>query len=523
VERTGRHAALIAAGILLTRLLGLVRQRVFSRYFGLYAAADAFTGALRIPNFLQNLFGEGVLSASFIPVYARLLAEGDEEDAGRVAGAIAAILTLTTAVLVLIGVLATPFLIDAVVPGFRGTTRELAIEVVRILFPGVGMLVLSAWCLGILNSHRKFFLSYSAGVVWNLAMIATLIGFRHLHPNDLAVVLAWGSVVGSALQFAVQLPIVLRLVRDLRIRLDLHTAKVREVLRNFGPVFVSRGVVQISAYIDGFIASYLGQGAVAGLANAQTLYLLPVSLFGMSISAAELPAMSSTLGEQGQVAGLLRQRLDSGLRRIAFLIVPSAMAFLVLGDVITAALFQTGRFTRADTLYVWAIVAGSAVGLLASTLGRLYSSTYYALRDTRTPLRFAAIRVALTTVLGFAFAFLGPRWLGIDRRWGVAGLTASAGIAGWVEFTLLRRTLNERIGVTGLPATLTAKLWASAAVGAAAAWGIKAVAGPWDPKLAALVILPPYAVIYFAVAWLFGVKESAELFRRALRLIPSNR
>jgi putative peptidoglycan lipid II flippase len=523
VERTGRHAALIAAGILLTRLLGLVRQRVFSRYFGLGDAADAFMGALRIPNFLQNLFGEGVLSASFIPVYARLLAQGDEEEAGRVAGAIAAILTLTTAVLVLIGVLATPFLIDAVVPGFKGATRELAIELVRILFPGVGLLVLSAWCLGILNSHRKFFLSYSAGVVWNLAMIATLVGFRHLHTSDLAVVLAWGSVVGSALQFGVQLPVVLRLVRGLRVRLDVHAARVRDVLRNFGPVFVSRGVVQISAYIDGFIASFLGQGAVAGLGTAQTLYLLPVSLFGMSVSAAELPAMSSALGEREQVAALLRQRLNSGLRRIAFLIVPSAMAFLVLGDVITAALFQTGKFTRDNTLYVWGILAGSTVGLLAYTLGRLYSSAYYALRDTRTPLRFATIRVLLTIGLGFLFAFLVPRWLGIAPRWGVAGLTASAGIAGWVEFTLLRRTLNRRIGATGLPAALTAKLWVSAAAGAAAAWGIKMFAGGWDPKLAALVILPPYGMIYFAVAWLFGVKESADLFGRALRLIPLNR
>jgi putative peptidoglycan lipid II flippase len=233
--------------------------------------------------------------------------------------------------------------------------------------------------------------------------------------------------------------------------------------------------------------------------------------------------MSSALGEREQVAALLRQRLNSGLRRIAFLIVPSAMAFLVLGDVITAALFQTGKFTRDNTLYVWGILAGSAVGLLASTLGRLYSSTYYALRDTRTPLRFATIRVLLTTGLGFLFAFLVPRWLGIAPRWGVAGLTASAGIAGWVEFTLLRRTLNRRIGATGLPPGLTAKLWVSAAAGAAAAWGIKMFAGGWDPKLAALVILPPYGMIYFAVAWLFGVKESADLFGRALRLIPLNR
>ena len=171
--------------------------------------------------------------------------------------------------------------------------------------------------------------------------------------------------------------------------------------------------------------------------------MLPVSLFGMSVSAAELPAMSSALGGEAEVAAYLRQRLDSGLRQIAFFIVPSAMAFLALGDVVAAALFQTGRFTASDSLYVWGILAGSAVGLLASTLGRLYSSTYYALRDTRTPLRYAVIRVALTTALGYLCAIPLPPWLGIEPRWGVAGLTASAGVAGWVEFALLRRTLNR--------------------------------------------------------------------------------
>ena len=138
------------------------------------------------------------------------------------------------------------------------------------------------------------------------------------------------------------------------------------------------------------------------------------------------------------------------------------MAFLALGDVIAAVLYQTGKFTQTDSRYVWAILAGSSVGLLASTLGRLYSSTYYALHDTRTPLRYALLRVLLTTGLGYLFALPLPRALGIDPKWGVAGLTASAGIAGWVEFILLRRTLNKRIGKTGLALSFVGKLWLGA-------------------------------------------------------------
>jgi putative peptidoglycan lipid II flippase len=516
-ENTSRHAVLVSAGILLTRLVGLVRQHYFARFFGLSAVADAWGAAFRIPNMLQTLFGEGVLSASFIPVYAKLLAEREEEEAGRVAGAVAAILMLATAVLVLAGVLAAPIVTDVIVGGFRGETRELTIRLVRILFPGAGLLVCSAWCLGILNSHRKFFLSYTAPVLWNLAMIATLLEFRGMEQERFIIVLAWGSVVGSGLQFAVQLPVVLRLARHIRVRLETRDAQVREVVRNFVPVFISRGVVQISAYVDVFLASYLPKSAVAGLTNAQTLYTLPVSLFGMAVSAAELPAMSSALGDEGQVAGYLRQRLNAGLRQIAFFVVPSSMAFLALGGVISAALFQSGKFGAADSRYVWGIVAGSSVGLLASTLGRLYSSTYYALRDTRTPLRFAVIRVALTTALGYLCALHLPRWIGLDPRWGAAGLSASAGVAGWVEFTLLRRTLNRRIGQTGLPASLVARLWTSAAVAAAAGWGVKLVVGEGHHILFGGAILGVYGAVYLAAAYLLGVEECAGALRRLTR------
>ena len=517
MARTGRHAFLVALGILLSRLAGVVRQRVFNHYFGLSDAADAFAAAIRIPNFLQNLFGEGVLSASFIPVYARLLAEGAEEEAGRVAGAVGAILALTTALLVLVGVLATPLLIDAIAPGFHGPKRQLTIRLVRILFPGAGLLVFSAWCLGILNSHRKFLLSYTAPVIWNAAMIATLVAFGGQFEDALAITLAWGSVAGSALQFAVQLPVVLLLAHPLRLRLETRSLQVRTVLRNFAPVFVSRGVVQISAYVDSLLASLLPEGAVAALLTAQSLTLLPVSLFGMSISAAELPAMSSVVGGEKEVHEQLQERLNGGLRRIAFFIVPSAMAFLAFGDVITGALFESGRFRHADSVYLWGILAGSAVGLLASTMGRLYASTYYALRDTRTPLRFALIRVALTTALGYVAAVPLPVWIGIDPRWGVAGLTASAGVAGWVEFALLRRTLNRRIGGTGLPASLAAKLWVSAGFGAAVAWGVKLAMGQRDAILLAAAVLVPYGLLYFGAAALLRVKESAELLDRARR------
>lgn len=511
-------AAFVALGILASRVFGLVRQMLQARFLGTSAAADAFTAAFKIPNILQNLFGEGALSASFIPVYSRLLAEGKEEEAGRVAGAVAALLMLVVAVVVLVGVVATPALIPLISPGFDPERKRMTILLTRILFPGAGIFVISAWCLGILNSHRRYLLSYSAPVLWNVAMIGALLWFgKSQQPTDIASTLAWASVVGALLQFLIQVPTTFRLARHLRFSLDMTSEHVRTVSRNFGPAFVSRGVVQISGYIDVLLASLLPDGMVATLGYAQTVYVLPVSLFGMAVSAAELPEMSRAIGDHDQVSTYLRGRLGSGLRNIAFFVVPSAAAFLAFGDVIAALLFQRGRFTAADSHYAWGILAGSAVGLLATTMGRLYSSTYYALHDTRTPLRFATLRVILTTVLGYLFALPLPHLLGIDAHWGAAGLTASAGIAGWIEFVLLRSRLNRRIGATGLPARFVASLWAAAAVGAAAGWEMRALAAHQAPFVARVLVLGTFGVIYLLMTAVFRVPEAANLVARLRR------
>jgi putative peptidoglycan lipid II flippase len=427
----------------------------------------------------------------------------------------AALLALVTASLVLAGVFATPVLVALIAPGFEGEKRALTITIVRILFPGAGLLVLSAWCLGILNSHRRFLLSYIAPVIWNVSMIVTLLWWGGVLPLPrLAVLLALGAVAGSFLQILVQLPSVLPLVPNLRFRFEL-SEHVRATVRTFVPVFVSRGVVQISAYVDEVLASLLPTGAVTGLANAQILYTLPVSLFGLSVSAAALPAMSGAAGLDAIDA--VRDRVNTGLRHIAFFVVPSAVAFMALGDVVAAALFQTGRFTYADAVYVWGILAGSAIGLLATTHARLYSSTYYALRDTRTPLRYALAHVGVATVLGYVAAIELPPLIGVDPVWGTAGLTAAASIGGWVELILLRRSLNRRIGQTGLPLSVGMRLWTAALAAAAIAWAIKLTLPAAHPILRAGLILLPFGAAYLGLTFALGVSEARRVLARLRR------
>ena len=515
----GGYAALVAAGILLSRITGLVREAVFARYLGNSSAADAMKFALRMPNVLQNLFGEGVLSASFIPVYARLIAKGDEELAGRVAGVFASLLAVVVSVLVLLGVLFTPLILMITAPGFKGEVLALTIVLVRILFISVGVLVLSAWCLGVLNTHRMFFISYVAPVMQNIAAIATLVIFgSRLHERGLAIALAWGMLVGALLQFGVQVPFVLRVARNLSWGFDHRMAPVREIFRNFGPVVVGRGVVQVSGYVDQAIATLLPVGAVASLSYAQMIYMLPISLFGMSVAAAELPQMAGQVGTEEEIAAGLRKRLTRGLRQIAFFVIPTTVAFVLIGRLLVAALLQRGKFTADDSRTVWYILIGSTIGLLVATLGRLYSSTFYALGDTKTPMRYAIARVIVGGFLAYTFAFpLRPVVSALFEDFGLhtggavalgaAGITAASGIAAWIEFLLLRRGIRRRIGAGETLMPFYVRLWIAALVAGAAAVAFDRFVTIPSHLIQAAVASGIFGIVYFGVGAVAGVPE----------------
>ena len=517
-------ARLVGAGILLSRIAGFVRDIIFAKYLGNSGYASAFKGALRMPNVLQNLLGEGTLSASFIPVYSKLLEKGDTEAAGKLASAIFALLLALAGGLSLFGALMAPVLVSIFLPGFEGEIREITILATRIIFPMTGVLVLSAWALGILNSHRKFFVSYTAPVLWNAAMITVLLVFgARLDQRGLVIALSWGALVGGALQFLIQVPWILRLQSGLSLRWDLRSYGASTVLRNAGPAIMGRGVVQLSGWVDMVLASFLFVGAVAALSYAQTFYMLPVSLFGMSIAAAELPELSRTGGGEAEP---LRQRVAAGLRQMAVFVVPSVIGYLAFGDIIIGAMYQRDAFTRADTILVYLILAGYSIGLLASTATRLYSSALYALNDTKTPAKIAVIRVITSALLGGTFMMLlepitvrgvtvslGPGITVLGNPIGAAGLAAGTGLAAWLEWTLLRRALGRRIGDASAAGVLI-KLIGAALLAAAAARGLLYVLPPMALFTSLFVVLVPFGILYFGLASLFGVGEVRTALQR---------
>ncbi|MCP4658298.1 MAG: murein biosynthesis integral membrane protein MurJ, partial [bacterium] len=301
-------ARFVALGILASRIFGLLRQKAIAWFFGLGPHADVLTNAFRAPNVLQNLLGEQALSASFIPVYSRMLAAGREREAGRFAGAIFGLLVAVVSVLVLLGVVFARPLVSLLAAGFLGDAElvaageldvdrlELTVAAVRIIFPMTGFLVLAAWALGVLNSHRRFLLPYLAPVIWSSAILAALClaawqaGFLTT-PKDagLAERSSWlyavcfGALLGGLMQFAVQLPLVLRLMGGLRVSLSLRVAGVREALTALGPALAGRGVVQLSLYLDLFLANWLQPGAPGAIQFAMVLFNLPLGVFGMSV------------------------------------------------------------------------------------------------------------------------------------------------------------------------------------------------------------------------------------------------
>src|SRR5262245_11404399 len=539
---SARGSFLVAAGIFLSRCAGLIREMVIGAFLGVGGPADAFKAALRIPNLMQNLLGEGVLSASFIPVYARLRAEGRHEEAGKVAGAIAGLLIAVTGALSVIGILFAAPLTRILVPGFTNETYDLAVELTRIMFPGIGFLVLSAWCLGVLNSHRQFFLSYVAPVLWNVAQIVALLigvlvvgGYTTLdQKQDLAVALAWGMLAGGILQFGVQIGPVRRLLGEIRLSLDTADVWVRSVLSRFVPVLLGRGAIQIMGWVDLLLASLLVTGAVSSLTYAMVLYLLPVSLFGVSVAAAELPDLSQVEVHDPDTRRRFRLRLEDSMARIAWYVAPTATLFIVVGDVIVAAIFERGNFSEADTIAVWLTLAVLSLGLLPITAARLLQNGLYALDDARTPARLGVVGVVLAAVFGVAFMFPFDRLIvGPDgiQGWGdifafgplpavaranvaniphlgIVGLALGATISDWIEYRMLSSALAWRIGRTHLAGRWLTQISIGCAVTAVVAF-VAGLASRWLPSLLAVVfVVVPVGLAYLAVTRRLGVPEA---------------
>ena len=513
-DRSSNAALIVGIGILISRLTGLVRGFVYARYLGSGFESDAYTAAIKIPFMMRNLLGEGALSASFVPVYSNLLARNDDKAARTLAGAVLGLLMTAVSVLTLIGIAAAPALTRVLAFGFTPEKIELTTRLTRIMFPMTALMVLSGWCLGVQNSHRRFFWSYASAAMWNIAQIVLLFGWgaRASSQVQLAVWLAWATLAGSLLQIAAQLPEVLRLVKPFTISLNRDAVGVKQALANIGPVVTALGVVQLSSFIDLQIASFLPDGAVSNINYANTIVLLPVALFGVSVAASSLPEFSR---ESGNVAfTALLERLRGGWQRILFYIVPSAIACIAYGDLLVGLVYRSGKFGVAQQQQVHAVLAAFAVGLVSFGSVKLMASAYYAMQDYRTPLKASLASLGASAFISMAFA-----WPLRTSVYGAAAIALGTAVGSYVNLSILVNGLRKKLGALYTPAMWrgTWRIVASTCVAAVAAAPLRWLLWDQRPWYAGPPTLAVFSVAYIVSAWLMGSGEAARWLRQPAR------
>ena len=512
---SARATVVVMFGIGVSRVFGLVREQVVAFYFGRSAAYSAFVAAYKVPNLVRVLLGEGNLSASFIPVLAEGMRDGDPARTRALARGVLGLLLATVAVLTLAGMAAAPALAWVVAPGFDPALRELVERLIVILFPTMAFMVVGAWCMGVLHVHGRFFWPNFAPLFWSVASAGALIAFAGRVEMDPVYVLAWGVVVGSALQLLVQLPAVRATLGTLAPAGGWREPAVRKVVALFGPMLVGTGVAQLSTLIDVQIASFISDQSVATLAYAQRLYLLPLSLFGVAIAQVALPTLSHDAARSGD---RILAELGTAWRRMAFLMVPSALALAAFGRPAVSLLFERGRFDAGDSTAVTWVLAAYAVGLLAYGAVRLFATAFYAVQDTRTPVRVAVGALVVNAALGVALALL----------MGTPGIALATAVAAIANATALGAILRRRLGplFTGTIGADTVRMLAAAiAAGAVAALPYLWMLTRWpawelhERLPAAAGLYAAIGVAYLLVARALGVDE----LRRVRERLASRR
>lgn len=464
---TGGQAASVGAGVMLSRITGLARDAAVAAFFGTGFAADAYWAALKIPNIIRNLLGEGTLSAAFVPVYSEQLQndEAPESDPPRLAGTVLALVLLVATVLSGLGVLLAPWITAAVLGAADEPTRVLTTSLVRIMFPMAGVLIVGAWCLGVLNSHDRFFLPFVAPTLWNLAQVGGLLLAARLGSESLAHALAWSALLGAVLQVGVQVPSALRLAGIRRPSFRFNWEPLRRVAKNTFPVISGQGIFQISSLVDLSLAGLAGTGALAALSYSQRLVYLPISLFGISVAAASLPTMSREVDAEA-----LRRRLVDGFFQIIFFVLPAAAVLVLFGDLAVTVVFQRRAFEADSTALVSTILAAYALGLVAMSCLKLFASGFHAMQDTATPMKIAAASVTLGIGISVALT-LWLRSAGYGT-YSAVGIVLGGVCGSWLNLILHWWLLSKRVGRLFGRAALLAVVRLAVATLAAAGAGV---------------------------------------------------
>ncbi len=491
-----RAASVVGSFTLLSRIFGFLRDLIIANYFGTRAAADAFFVAFRIPNLLRRLTAEGALSAAFIPLFAKTL-QADRKKAIRFANNLLAVMTMVLTLIVVVGILFSPQLLSVIAVGFTDDPQkfELTVLLTRLLFPYLLFVSLAAIVMGILNTMHHFAAPAASPVVFNIAIIASVIFLRDMFELPVYAIVA-GVLIGGVLQLAIQIPYAIREGFSFFPHVDFKSELLKKVFLLTLPATAGFAVAEINMFVDTILASLLAEGSVSYLYYGNRLMLFPLGIFGAAMSTALLPTLSFQAGEKDFAK--MVETISKSLRAMSFLIVPSTVGLIALREPIVKILFERGEFDNFATVNTGIALGYYSAGLIAFAGVKVAVAGFYALGDTKTPVKVASLAMVLNII--FNLILMGPLKHG--------GLALATSLASVVNFFLLLYLLDKRLG--GIDGKKMLKTFALATLASLMMGGLIAtlsmIISPFT-VVGLTVVITGSALFYFLVTWLIDMEE----------------
>ena len=485
---------------LISRLLGYFRDSAVAYAFGAHNVADAFYAAFRISNLFRRLLGEGSLASSFVPVFSEYIVKGDQKETKRFFNVIFTTLFAVLLVLCALGIIFAPQITRLITWGFAGEPdkMELTVSLTRVMFPFMLFISLAALLTGVLNSLKKFFVPAVSPAFLSASEILCIFAvIPFLRPELRIVALAYSVVAGGAGQFFIQLLAVIK--KDIRPHVDFDAAHPgqKKVFRLMLPAMIGLSVDQINSFVDTVCASFLAGGSITALYYSNRIMQLPLALFGISVSSVSLPALSRSAAS-GDTRGM-KETVNYSLRIMSLAVAPAMVGLCLLAEPVIKMLFERGNFDSYATRITAACLFFYSFGLLAFAGVKIAANCFYAMQDTKTPLKAAYICMMINVVLNIL----------LMRPFGVGGLAMATSISSWINFVILIIFLRRRIGPLGLMKNAASFLKISAA---SAVMGVAAYSAYYGVFAESLYLGLPVTIllsvgIYFLLLHVFKLKE----------------
>ncbi len=551
-----RSAGIVSIAVMFSRVLGLIRETIFARYFGAGFLYDAFIVGFRIPNLLRDLFAEGALSAAFVKVFTDYQIKNSEKEAWRLASLIFNGLAVVLSVVCIAGIFLSPLFVKIITYNYLGDPNHyyppekaaLATTLMQIMFPFILLVALAALAMGVLNTKGRFGIPASASTAFNIVSIIAGLGFafwlsggvwersvdKIVVPSDAAqwaiIGMSIGTLLGGAAQLLIQMPSLFKVGFRFSLRLSFADEGVRRVMRLMGPAIIGTGAIQIKVLVDTIVASGIDGGA-SWLSYAFRLMQFPIGVFGVAIGTAAIPTLSRLASEENIVK--FRSTLSDAIKLVFLLAIPSACGLMVLGQPIIGLIYERGEFTAFDTnMTAWALTAYS-IGLAGYAAVKVLSPAFYALDDAKTPMYISLASILIHVPTSFGMMQLLSK-VGVSPErpngFGHVGVALATSVVASVNFlalSLFMRKKIKRLNGNDIFSTFIRIIIASAAMSAAAYGTYHVLTNYFGDKALTVRLIEAFVpialggIVFIIAAKLLRINEleqAVNAIRRKLRI-----